>query len=70
MQAFSLINNKGGALSEKQYPFAYDIATCYQMLMQMSQLDAQYKAGAPPTETPGSLNTPSGQAADSPKTNR
>ena len=70
MQAFSLINNKGGALSDKQFPFAYDIATCYQMLMQIAQLEAQFKAGPPPIENPGSLNTPSGLPADSPKTNR
>lgn len=58
MQAMSLINNKGGALSEKQMNFAYDIATCYQMLMQIGQLENQFKQGQSAPEAPATLQTP------------
>lgn len=56
MQALSLINNKGGMLDEKQYPFAYDIATCYQMLLQINQWEGQYQPAGQGTELPGRLN--------------
>ncbi len=64
MQAMALINNKGGALSEKQMNFAYDIATCYQMLMQIGQLENQFKQGGQSSETPATLTNP---GADSSK---
>ncbi len=59
MQAMALINNKGGVLPEKLYSFVYDIATCYQMLMQIEQLEAQYQKG-PAREAAPTLSTPSG----------
>lgn len=62
MQAMALINNKGGALPENLYSFAYDIATCYQMLMQIGQFEAQYQPGGA-KEAPGTLNTPQGDTS-------
>ncbi len=66
MQAAAILNNKGGALSRRQEPFAYDIYTSYQMLEQINQWDMQYGAGAkPPAEGPPPvLTTPLPQAAD------
>lgn len=63
MQASALLNNKGGALSGGQEAFANDILSSYQMLMQLSQWETEFKAGGPSPETPGQLKNP----VDSPK---
>jgi hypothetical protein len=68
MQAAAILNNKGGALSRKQEPFAYDIYTSYQMLDQITQWNTQFGSGANPVEGPAPvLTTPLPKAADTDK---
>jgi hypothetical protein len=57
MQAASILNNKGGNLSDKQMQFAYDILSSYQMLSQMEHWEAEYlkKGAATPETAPGQL---------------
>lgn len=42
MSAANLLNNRAGDLNDRQMPFAYDIITSYQMLMQIEQWENQY----------------------------
>jgi len=57
MQAASILNNKGGSLSSKQEPFAYDIITSYQMLEQISQWEKQFAIGVQQQEGPPPMLT-------------
>ena len=45
MQAAAILNNKEGALSDKQRTFAYDILSSYQILQQLKQWETQYNKG-------------------------
>lgn len=58
MQAASILNNKGGMLSDRQNVFAYDIFTSFQFLQQMAEWEIQFKSGVPATETPGTIRNP------------
>lgn len=66
MQAAAIMNNKGGNLSDKQYPFVQDILSSYQMLMQLTDWEKQFKpggAGNPLETAPGTLPAPDSPAA-------
>jgi hypothetical protein len=40
--AYMILQNKGGNLSDRQMGFAQDIFTTYRMLMQIDEMDRQY----------------------------
>ena len=48
-QAYMILQNKGGSLSDKQMGFVQDIFTTYRMLMQIADVDKHYN-GAPVLE--------------------
>jgi hypothetical protein len=54
--AYSLLQGKGGTLSDKQLSFTQDIFTTYRMLMQMSEWEKQYVPGQ---QVPGTEKAPS-----------
>ena len=66
MQAAAVMNNKGGNLSQKQYTFAQDILSSYQMLLQLTDWEKQFKpggAGNAVETAPGTLPAPDSQKA-------
>jgi hypothetical protein len=63
MQAAGILNNKGGNLSDKQRPFAYDILSTYQILQQLKQWEQQYKVTGLGIELPSdTLVNPAGRS--------
>jgi hypothetical protein len=52
INAQMLLQGKGGNLTDKQAPFAQDILSTYQMMMQMGDWEKQYSKGTP---APGTL---------------
>ena len=60
IQASQTMNNQGGgALTQKQVNFAYDIVSSYQMLQQIASMEQVYKTPtANPAETPAIIQSP------------
>lgn len=42
--AYMILQNKGGSLSDRQQQFTQDIFTTYRMLMQIDQMEKQFTA--------------------------
>jgi hypothetical protein len=69
--AYGILQNKGGNLSDRQMEFANDIVNAYSMLMRIADMEKQYE-GAPGNtnqqgteKTPTIINTPSAPRSDS-----
>jgi Protein of unknown function (DUF2723) len=69
MQAAAILNNRAGALSDKQSVFAYDIITSFQFLKQMEQWEVEFRSGVPASEIPGALQNPGTPPADTQRKN-
>jgi hypothetical protein len=52
VNAQMMLQGKGGNLSEKQAPFAQDIVSSYQILLQMEEWDKQYNGKPAPAGPP------------------
>jgi hypothetical protein len=71
MEAAAIMNGKGGDLSDKQFDFANDILSSFQMLNQISEWEKQYKPGGnkggSAERAPDSLTTPEKPVVDTTK---
>lgn len=70
MNAAAIMNGKGGDLSEKQYTFANDILSSFQMLNQLSDWEKQFKPGGKSgsaENAPDTMVTPQKPAVDTAK---
>jgi transmembrane protein TMEM260 (protein O-mannosyltransferase) len=69
--AYGVMQNKGGNLSDRQGEFANDIVTAYSMLMRIADMEKQYEAAPGNTnqqgieKSPTIINTPTAPKSDS-----
>jgi hypothetical protein len=67
--AYTILQGKGGNISDRQQQFVQDIFSTYRLMMQIGDIEKQYAPAqiAPPTEKapPTIINTPPAQKSDS-----